>query len=64
MWLCVSSLSACHPLAVGQVDLPEDGVEFGWGLALLVLIEEDWGAAHLQAQLLGSLQTAEVEEEE
>ena len=61
---CVLHRSACHPLAVGQVDLPEGGVEFGWWLALLVLIEEDWGAPRLQAQLLGSLQTVEVVEEE
>lgn len=42
-------------LAVGQVDLFEDGVEVRGGLAVVVFIEKDGRASELDAQLLHAL---------
>lgn len=49
------ALGLCHSLAVGEVDLLEDGVEVRGRLAVVVLVEEDGRASELQAQLLHSL---------
>ncbi len=52
---CVHRCWTCHSLAVGEVDLLEDGVEVRGRLASVVLVEEDGRASELQAQLLHSL---------
>lgn len=44
-----------HLLAVSKVDGAEEGVLLRGRLAMLVLIQEDWGTAHLHAELLDAL---------
>lgn len=50
-------------LSVGQVDSSEERVVLGSGFSLMILIEEDGRAAHLDAQLLHALLVINGEQE-
>lgn len=52
-----------HLLAVSKVDRAEQGVLLRGGLAMLVLVQEDRGAAYLHAQLLDALLVVHREQE-
>lgn len=51
------------PLAISQVDASEQWVVLRGWLAVLVLVQEDWGASHFDTQLLDSLLAVDGEEE-
>lgn len=52
-----------YVLSVGQVDSSEERVVLGAGLACVVLVQEDGGAPHLQAELLDALLVVDGQQE-
>lgn len=52
-----------HLLAIRQVDAPEEGIVLGPRFPRVVLVEEDGGTAHLQADLLDALLVVDGDQE-